>query len=682
LYRGANVAASRSAQRAKLSSRDIGAALFALLAFALMLAAALDFRPANRQQLLDSATLKMIAGALALGAAVRLSLRLPPLPKPLDVPLAKMRRFWWLFAVLGVVLIGVVAQVNADILRSTITSSEQMPASVQYALWMAGIALVAYGFGGAPSLKPRRFRVEWSIVLPLGAILLLALFLRLWEQGVTQRYLVDELHFSDALLTLERRPSLPILSTLSGESPFTWIYTIWQTVGIRLFGHTFFGFRVTAAVIGTLTVLAAYALAREVFDRKTALLAALALATFPPHVHFSRTAIIQIADPLFGALALLFVARALRRNYPLEWALAGVALGMTQYFYEGARLLFPPLVVGYVILVALRGGMRGKWRGFAMMLVVALVVGAPVYYALLAAGKTLFGRFGVSGLGAPDWRQFGAEGVLPFLQHLLTPFQIFVTQPDLAAYYGGQQALVLETLVPFFLFGCFYLTWRYPAKAFVIPLWVAAVGLGNGLLRDTLVSSRYLEVLPALAIALAAGVRYLLAFFLDERRALRLAVLVVVVIAVAQVGYYFGTHLEQFKVQVRDEKGYRDGIDAALRALDLPGNTQVYLVGKPRHDQTVPRNWLDFLSRDGDAMRYYPLLSVQPEVISPKFLIDLPSGVNYAFFVEPTETTVIAQIYRYFPNVTPPQYSTSDIPADKEYLLFFVSADTAPNHVR
>jgi hypothetical protein len=666
----------------RVSVRGWGAAGLALLAFALMIAAALDFRPVHNQQLIHSAALKMIAGALALGAAVRLSNHLPPLPTPDAPPLARMSRFWWLFAAAGIALIAFVAQFNANLVRAPITSEVQIPASTQYFLWMAGIVLLAYGFGGAPVPRFRRVRVEWSIVLPLGAILALALFLRLWDQGVTQRYLLDELHFSDALLLLEKRPTLPILSTLSGESPFTWIYTLWQTVGIALFGHNFVGFRFPAAIIGTLTVLGAYALAREVFDRKTALLAALALATFPPHVHFSRTAIIQIADPLFGGLALLFVARALRRNHPLEWALAGVALGLTQYFYEGARLLFPPLVIGYVVLVALRGGMRGKVRGFVILLLVGVIIGVPVYYALSAAGKPLFGRYGVSGLGGQDWRQYGVEGVLPFLQHLLTPFQIFVTHPDLAVYYGGHQALVLEYLVPFFLIGCFYLAWRYPAKAFVIPLWVAAVGLGNGLLRDTLVSSRYLEVLPALAIALAAGVRYGLAFFLDEKRALRLAALVVVVISVAQVGYYFREHLPAFRFQVRDEKGYRDGIDAALRALDLPGNTQIYLVGKPIHDQTVPRNWLEFLSHDGDPFRFFPLRSVQPDRLNPKFLIDLPSGVNYAFFVEPTETTVIALLQRYFPGIEPPRYSTADIPADKEYLLFFVSAESIPFRFR
>ena len=108
-----------------------------------------------------------------------------------------------------------------------------------------------------------------------------------------------------------------------------------------------------------------------------------------------------------------------------------------------------------------------------------------------------------------------------------------------------------------------------------------------------------------------------------------------------QIGYYFGPHLAYFNVQVRDSKPYRDGNDAALRAVDLPGNTQVYLVGMPVHDQNVPRDWLGFLSRDRDARRFFPLLSVSPDTISPKFLIDLPPGVNYAFFVDPNDVNAM-----------------------------------------
>jgi hypothetical protein len=467
-------------------------------------------------------------------------------------------------------------------------------------------------------------------------------------------------------------------------------------MSVDVFGHTFVGFRMVSVIIGVLTVWVTYGLARELFDRKTALLAALVLATFPPHVHFSRTAIIQIADPFFGALTLLFLVRALRSNRPIEWSLAGVSLGLTQYFYEGARLLFPPLVVGFVILLALRGQMRGKGRGFLLLALTALIIGAPIYYTLAGFHSTFFGRYDESGLGTSYWGQLSADGIsfddlVLFGRHMLTPFQLFVTHPDMSVYYGGQQALILEYLVPFFLFGCFYLAWRYPAPAFIVPLWIVATGLGNGLLRDTLVSSRYEEVLPALALALTAGVRYLLPFVWHDpqpdaegavqrepRLRWAIPVLAVASLSVAHVQYYFGPHTRYFITQVRDFKGYRDGIDAANRTVGLPGNTQPYLIGQPVHDQNVPRDWIGFLSRDGDPTRYFPLLSISPDTISLKYLRDLPRGVNYAFFVEPTEDDVIALLTSYFPGISPPMYSPWDIPAHKEYILFYVPSQTIP----
>ncbi|MEP7290130.1 MAG: glycosyltransferase family 39 protein [Chloroflexota bacterium] len=677
------------------------AGLFALLAFALMIAAALDFRTASGQQFLASGSLKMILGALALGAAVRLSDRLPPLGKPLDVALDPARRFWWAFAGAGALLLFAVAEINGQVLHALFL--KDVSSHLQYLLLVGGIVLVAYGLAGAPSLRLRRVSIDGRTLLPLAAIMALALFLRLWNQAGTVRVLIDELHWSDAIMAVEGRPTLQILAPMSAQSPYTWLFPYWQAGAVRLLGHNFVGFRFTSAVIGTLTVWAAYGLARALFDRKTALLCALILATFPPHVHFSRVAMTLIADPFFGTLALMFIARALRNNRRLEWALAGVSLGMTQYFYEGGRLLFPPLVVGFVILLALGGvfrrsaSLRGKWRGIAIALTTAVLVGAPVYYTIIGQGKPLFGRFDDSGLGSSYWQQLSADGISPQdvvdqVAHVLTSFMIYGAHRDLSVYYGGQQALILDYLLPFFLIGCFYLLWRYPSPAFLIPLWIVATAVGNGLLRDTLVSARYYVVLPALALALAAGVRYGLAFFLSDsplpytRRALlrrdrlsqAIPMLVVCAIAAAQVGYYFGPHLAFFNIQVRDSKGYRDGIDAALRAAELPGNTQVYLVGKPAHDVNVPRSWLGFLSRDGDPTRYFPLLSVTPDTISTKYLLDLSHGVNYAFFVEPDEDAVLQRLASFFPDADPPRYSIWDIPARKEYVLVYVPSSAIP----
>ncbi len=677
---------SAPSRRFRFTSETL-AIIYALVGFGALVAAALDFRPENKQLLLDHAVLMLVIGAVFVGSAIGLSDRLPRLPKPRFVPMDSVRRWWWLCAAVGVLLLALVAEISGNALHLPLLQA--VPSLFQYLMLMFGVLLLGYGFGGMPSLDPRRLKIDWSVALPLLAILALALFLRLWDLEGSQRYLVDELHFSDGIVMLEGRPNQPILRPMSGESPYTWVFPYWQAAAVHFLGHTFAGFRFVPALLGTLTVLAAFGLAQEIFDRKTALLAALILATFPPHVHFSRTAIIQIADPLFGTMALMFVARALRNNHRIEWAMAGVSLGMTQYFYEGARLLFPPLLIAFVLLVALRGGMRGKWRGFLTTIVIAVIIGAPVYYALVGTHTSLSGRYDDSGLGTRYWHQLTADGlsitdVLHFAQHMLIPFEIYVTHPDTAAYYGGNQALVLAYLVPFFLFGCFYLAWR-SAPAVVIPLWIVATALGNGLLRDVLVASRYEEVLPALALAIAAGVRYLLAFLLPNlpegnngvfRRVL--PGVIIGVIALVQVNYYFSEHLPIFAVQVRAEKPYRDSIDAVGRAASLPGNTQIYIVNKPVNDRNVPRNWLSFLSRDGDPSRYFPLLTVAPDVISPKFLLDLPRGVNYAFFVAPDATSAIAQIERYFPDVTPPQYSPWDIPANKEYLLFYVSSETIP----
>src|SRR5258708_948827 len=88
---------------------------FALLACGLFVAAALDFRPANGKNLLGSAALKTLAGALALGVAVRASRQLPPLGVPLVVPLDRGGRFGWVAVLVGAFLLLVVAETNAHV---------------------------------------------------------------------------------------------------------------------------------------------------------------------------------------------------------------------------------------------------------------------------------------------------------------------------------------------------------------------------------------------------------------------------------------------------------------------------------------------------------------------------------------------------------------------------------------
>jgi 4-amino-4-deoxy-L-arabinose transferase-like glycosyltransferase len=122
------------------------------------------------------------------------------------------------------------------------------------------------------------------------------------------------------------------------------------------------------------------------FDRRAGLLAALLLATYPPHIHFSRLALNNIADPLFGVLALALLAAGLRQRSRRALWLGGMALGLTAYFYEGGRLFYPLLTLLW--LPALILAYRPPARLLARFGLAALLVAAPVYLTLAAIGDS------------------------------------------------------------------------------------------------------------------------------------------------------------------------------------------------------------------------------------------------------------------------------------------------------
>src|SRR5690606_914795 len=134
------------------------------------------------------------------------------------------------------------------------------------------------------------------------------------------------------------------------------LYHTMVAVAIEALGQTVAASRIVSALLGALTVPAVYLMGRRMIDPRVGLTAAIFLVGFPFHVQFSRTGMNMVGDPLFAALMFAFLTRALRDNDAMEAALAGLALGLSQYFYFAAKLV-PLLVVAYVGLVAL-----GGWR--------------------------------------------------------------------------------------------------------------------------------------------------------------------------------------------------------------------------------------------------------------------------------------------------------------------------------
>ena len=127
------------------------AAVFALIAFGLMIAAAIDLRPRNEQAYLPDGSLKLILGGIAIGAAVFLSNRLPPLSEPIFRALDRAERRWWVFGGVGALCMALLAEINGQVLH--FAPLMEVSTHVQFLLLLVGCLLVGYGFGGAPPIR-------------------------------------------------------------------------------------------------------------------------------------------------------------------------------------------------------------------------------------------------------------------------------------------------------------------------------------------------------------------------------------------------------------------------------------------------------------------------------------------------------------------------------------------------
>ncbi len=444
----------------------------------------------------------------------------------------------------------------------------------QFGLWMAGILLTAVGLTGSRPHLP-----TWSLktAMPLLGITGLALALRVWSLDGAVRFFVDETLFSNGIIDLIHSGyALPILGRFDDVAAFTRLYPYLQSLAVDAFGRNLVGLRLVSAFFGTLTIPALYFLARTLYGRSTALLAALLLATFPPHIHYSRLAFNNVADPLLGTLALAFVARGFRHHRRADYALAGIMLGLTQYFYEGGRLLYPALVICWLVVHVLQERSANRvipWRHLGVLAAGALAVALPMYMVIWGDGLGMAPRLAMKGIAPQNYAAIlgSLESSLAHIQHVLKAFAIYAFLPDQSLYYSGQTALVLGFLVPFLFIGLWQMLRRGPR---VLLLCLIGASLGDSLLFFSPWSTGFVVTFPLLMLLVALGLRQtgFVIYRWSRRRypvrsTRRVATFAALLIATMQVIYYFGPHLTYFN---RVSRVHYDSQDAVFRAAEFP----------------------------------------------------------------------------------------------------------------
>jgi 4-amino-4-deoxy-L-arabinose transferase-like glycosyltransferase len=639
----------------------IATRLLSWLAVLLMIAAAYLLRPFVEPESINLGLIVWLAGGLMLNLAFRQwHGRLPSVMGKADIEtnFPEQPPISWPLVTLGIVALLVLAEINGRLFNISLLLGVSY--HIQFGLLVLGCVALVGGFSG------RQFRLTSPLQWPLLAITLVALLVNSWMLDSAFHIWIDEFHFADVVINLWNNPNALLLPSNPGIAAFTSVYAYLQSISISIFGADLVGLRVPSVIFGMLTIPAVYLLARELFDRNTALLAALFLACFPPQIHLSRLGLNNIADPLFGVLALAFFVRGLKGSSRVDYAISGVMLGLTQYFYEGGKLLYPALFVIFGTLVIVFW--RPQRRGLLVLAFTALLVAFPIYYLLIGKNTPVMPRLDQMTIAPVYLSSERVGNAIEFWEKSLKPPLLhFVHRPDDSRFfYGGETPMILSYLVAFFMLGIFVALWRMRLVGGLLLIWIAGTILGNSLIVQSTWTARFVVVFPAVALLIAAGIRFTLPllwpFSAPRHSFLAFAAFMLMF---SQVIYYFAVHIPVYNQQVRP---YIDHIDVMYRARSLAPDTAIYVIYNTSviytpHYETLKSFW-----------NFQPHLNVRPADISTFVLIrDLPRGMDYAFFVEPDDAETIDWLHQNFA-LSQPRYSPYNVPPDKQYVMFYAAA--------
>jgi hypothetical protein len=382
--------------------------------------------------------------------------------------------------------------------------------------WAVAVGLTWAGLGAVQWKALRLSRLGWVLL----GITLLALVPRLLRLGTALRYLPDEWIFILGIQNINLEQTL-LLTLVSFFATSTWVFTIVQAIVSDLAGGGVFGLRLTSAIIGALTVGAVGWLADE-SERLRArpsqagvpigIVSAVLMAAFPMHINYSRLALYNILDPLLGVLAAVFILRGVRLGSRSAFVSGGLFLGLTAYFYEAGRLMFPA-VFGVWLLWLLLRYRRTVWRGLLLTVAAALMIGVPPWVITVASGSAAPSRL-QSGLD-DNATVFSGDDLAALGESVL----MITTTPDseIFPYYGTNQGIVPVIALPFVVLGLGLVLARpFAVDHMLLLLWAGATLAGNSLLSYQ-ATPRYVILTPVLALLAARGLVHAMLIFPNIR---------------------------------------------------------------------------------------------------------------------------------------------------------------------
>ena len=361
---------------------------------------------------------------------------------------------------------------------------------------------------------------------------------------------------------------------------FPGLYFLIPAASISIFGNTTMALRIPSAIAGALTVGGTYLAGRAMFDKRIGLIAAIALAGFHFHIHFSRIGLNNIWDGLFFVITVGAAWYAWEKESRNAYMLAGLGLGFSQYFYPSSRALLV-VVYGAIIISGIlnRTKLKRSLANIFLMAFMMIIILLPlVWYYIKFPEQYLapLGRVSVLGpwlenekiiTGLPAWRIM--------LKQFILGIQAFTYIP-LQHWYRPEVPFLRPLFAGVFLLGLINLVFRpKDSRSIILFLWLGMYVLIGGLSKSTPASQRYVAAAPACILILAYGLgetgNILERLWPKSTRWVTVAVLgIAIFLAADDVNFYFNKYTPHTVM----EFGHNEGVIAQQLANDLQGKPQ------------------------------------------------------------------------------------------------------------
>src|SRR6266513_3129707 len=370
-------------------------------------------------------------------------------------------------------------------------------------LWLASIGFLLWSSFVWSQLTPDYTHelhlprwTAWEMVI-FASLLLVALLARIWNlTGFPDNIYPDEV-MTGTVATQSyinptgRSPSVFSTAWSGIDLPALWFWIVGWFVKVG--GSSLAMLRLPAALFGAATAVPLYGLIRGTWGRYAAISGTAILAFSASNIHFSRLALNNITTQFFWTVCFFFLLRALRSRRPLDWAVAGISAGLSEYFYYGTRLLPFILILFICYTLAFHWKrVRGYPSDFLLLAGSYLVGFGPLLFHFISKPNLYLGRGASLMIWSPhipttfgDF-ETGWKTVWPVVRENLLGISTHSSQDiiDYAPRLLPAEASLLVLGVALLLWH-----WHHPAAFLIL-----ASGLGVLLVGGTLVA--YLNSFP------------------------------------------------------------------------------------------------------------------------------------------------------------------------------------------